>query len=114
MRRLRSESSPAVPSPLGRAGSCESFLGLQGLQRKEGSSSPEVREEDEEREEGEGGLRVGGRGEDVERKMTPPIPEWILTAGARSSLTVYKSRKSVRTPGEGSEDGGEQEQRASP
>ncbi|KAM0279904.1 hypothetical protein ACHAQH_004345 [Verticillium albo-atrum] len=28
-----------------------------------------------------------------ERKMTPPIPEWILTAGSRSSLTGYQSRK---------------------
>jgi hypothetical protein len=48
---------------------------------------------------------VGDPGEDVERKMTPPIPEWILTAGSRSSLTVYNSRKSVRAPGEGDEDG---------
>ncbi|KAI1337801.1 hypothetical protein F5Y15DRAFT_144501 [Xylariaceae sp. FL0016] len=27
------------------------------------------------------------------RKMTPPIPEWILSAGARTSLTEYQSRK---------------------
>lgn len=28
-----------------------------------------------------------------EREMTPPIPEWILGAGQRSSLTGYARRK---------------------
>ncbi|CAK7567351.1 MAG: hypothetical protein SEPTF4163_005314 [Sporothrix epigloea] len=32
----------------------------------------------------------------TERKMTPPIPEWILGAGLRTSLSDYMSRK-VRT-----------------
>ncbi|KAI1501050.1 hypothetical protein F5X99DRAFT_221010 [Biscogniauxia marginata] len=28
-----------------------------------------------------------------ERKMTPPIPEWILSAGSRTSLTEYQSKR---------------------
>jgi hypothetical protein len=46
------------------------------------SVSPELREEPEEEEEPE-----------AERKMTPPIPDWILSAGSRLSLTGYNSRK---------------------
>lgn len=88
MRRLRSESLPTAPSPLSRADSCDS-----GLHRRAGSSSPEIREHDE-------AVVVGT---DTERKMTPPIPDWILTAGSRSSLTGYHSRK-AGTPGSGSED----------
>jgi hypothetical protein len=30
-----------------------------------------------------------------EREMTPPIPDWILTAGSRSSLTGYARRKGL-------------------
>ncbi|KAK8048430.1 hypothetical protein PG994_010160 [Apiospora phragmitis] len=30
---------------------------------------------------------------DSERKMTPPLPEWILNAGSRTSLTEYEGRK---------------------
>ncbi|KAK4123090.1 hypothetical protein N657DRAFT_681236 [Parathielavia appendiculata] len=104
MQRLRSESSPVVPSPLSRAASSESFVGVRGRRRAESNASPEMREEEERKRDGEGGLPVMVAEEDMERKMTPPIPEWILTAGSRSSLTGYNSRKSVRTPGE-SEDG---------
>ncbi|KAK4099051.1 hypothetical protein N658DRAFT_517653 [Parathielavia hyrcaniae] len=93
MRRLRSESSPVVPSPLSRAASSESVVvavggggGGRGRRRAESSASPE---------------------EDMgRRKMTPSIPEWIVGAGTRSSLAGYNGRKSARTPGE-SEDGGE-------
>ncbi|CCF46198.1 hypothetical protein CH063_15025 [Colletotrichum higginsianum] len=35
-----------------------------------------------------------------ERQMTPPIPEWILSAGTRTSLTGYQSRK-LRIDGDG-------------
>ncbi|KAK8026572.1 hypothetical protein PG991_003628 [Apiospora marii] len=30
---------------------------------------------------------------DSDRKMTPPLPEWILNAGSRTSLTEYEVRK---------------------
>ncbi|GAB1320232.1 hypothetical protein MFIFM68171_10442 [Madurella fahalii] len=77
VRRMRSGSLPAVPSPLSRQGSCDSF------HRRAESSSPEIREEDE----------AWAPGVDTERKMTPPIPEWILSAGSRTSLTTYNSRR---------------------
>lgn len=77
VRRMRSESLPAVPSPLSRQGSCDSFH-----QRAE-SSSLEIREEGE----------ASSLGVDTERKMTPPIPEWVLSAGSRTSLTTYNSRR---------------------
>ncbi|KAK3375105.1 hypothetical protein B0H63DRAFT_267491 [Podospora didyma] len=80
LTRMRSGSLPAVPSPLSRQGSLESF------HKRAESSSPEIREEDETAQEAE------------ERKMTPPIPDWILSAGCRTSLTGYNSRK-LRTPG---------------
>ena len=37
--------------------------------------------------------RLGSIAEPGERKMTPPIPEWILSAGSRTSLSGYNSRK---------------------
>ncbi|KAH9900391.1 hypothetical protein F4778DRAFT_781930 [Xylariomycetidae sp. FL2044] len=69
--RMRSGSLPTAPSPLSRQGSYDSF-------RK--TPSPNMER-----------LRV----EDVaeERKMTPPIPEWILSAGSRTSLAEYETRK---------------------
>lgn len=88
MRRMRSGSLPAVSSPLSRAASCDSFQ-----HRRAGSSSPEIREEDEVAE----GLKVEV---ETERKMTPPIPDWILSAGSRTSLAGYNSRK-LQVPGEG-------------
>jgi hypothetical protein len=30
--------------------------------------------------------------DDSVRKMTPPIPDWIMSAGSRSSLNGYKRR----------------------
>lgn len=83
--RLRSGSIPVAPSPLSRSGSQESFG------RKSPSTSavlsmdtpspitPNSFESIDPTEE--------------ERKMTPPIPEWILTAGSRNSLTEYQTRK---------------------
>ncbi|KAJ4304152.1 hypothetical protein N0V88_001762 [Collariella sp. IMI 366227] len=100
MRRLRSESLPTVPSPLGRAESCDSFVG--GVRSRAGSISPEegIREEEDEV------LEMGARRRVVvaegERKMTPPIPEWVLGAGTpspRGSLRYNKVRRS-RTVGE--------------
>ncbi|KAK3322317.1 hypothetical protein B0H66DRAFT_601782 [Apodospora peruviana] len=84
LARMRSGSLPAVPSPLSTKGSFDSF------HRRVDSTSPELREEDEVVTEGE------------ERKMTPPIPDWILSAGSRTSLTGYNSRK-IRIPEGGGE-----------
>ncbi|KAL2133875.1 hypothetical protein VTI74DRAFT_1491 [Chaetomium olivicolor] len=95
MRRLRSDGLPAVPSPLSRAASCDSFMKgrvesgeLEGRIREE--------EEDEVLE-----MTVGRRVVETERKMTPPIPEWILGAGSspKESGMVKKARRS-RTVGE--------------
>jgi len=32
-----------------------------------------------------------------ERTLTPPIPDWILSAGPRSSMSGYNSRKKTQT-----------------
>ncbi|KAL1843676.1 hypothetical protein VTJ49DRAFT_376 [Mycothermus thermophilus] len=98
LRRLRSESLPPTPSPLSRAQSCESFLQHrhQKMMHRRAESlllSPQIREEDE------GGV-AGTQGQGpapTERKMTPPIPEWILAAGQRTSLTAYHRRKSSQS-----------------
>jgi hypothetical protein len=103
MRRLRSESLPAnAPSPLSRAGSCDSFV----QRRRAGSTSPEIREEEDE------AVVVGAvaAGADTERKMTPPIPDYILNAGSPSSLTVHKSRKDEMPGGSEDASGLEQQQ----
>lgn len=77
LTRMRSGSLPAVPSPLSRQGSFDSFH-----RRPTTSAAPELREEDEME-------WVDG----TERKMTPPIPDWILSAGSRLSMSGYNSRK---------------------
>jgi hypothetical protein len=46
--------------------------------------SPELREEPEEEE----------PAKETERKMTPPIPDWIMSAGSRLSMAGYNRRKS--------------------
>ncbi|CRK07777.1 hypothetical protein BN1723_008941 [Verticillium longisporum] len=73
-RRMRSSSLANGQSPLSHQSSFE-FL-----------PSSSVNEQDEVEEQSE-------IESPSERKMTPPIPEWILTAGSRSSLTGYQSRK---------------------
>ncbi|CAK7213202.1 hypothetical protein SCUCBS95973_001720 [Sporothrix curviconia] len=102
LSRMRSGSLPAVPSPLSRQGSFDDFGVRRGLGIGErphtGSGSPELREEDVEMandgttEEDEADRRSRADS-NAERKMTPPIPEWILTAGSRTSLSGYQSRK---------------------
>ena len=82
LHRMRSGSLPPIPSPLSRQGSLESF-------RKADASSSDVQEESE--------PNTPTAPEGGERKMTPPIPEWILTAGTRTSLTGYNTRK-LKTP----------------
>ncbi|KZL77142.1 hypothetical protein CT0861_12339 [Colletotrichum tofieldiae] len=78
VRRMRSGSLPSGPSPLSRSNSHENFFPNNQPSVKEKDELPSPQEEDE----------VPG-----ERQMTPPIPEWILTAGSRTSLTGYQSRK---------------------
>ncbi|CAK7199091.1 hypothetical protein SEUCBS139899_001761 [Sporothrix eucalyptigena] len=100
LSRMRSGSLPAVPSPLSRQGSFDDFGVRRGLGITErphtGCGSPELREEDVENsadtEEDEADRRSRADS-NTERKMTPPIPEWILSAGARTSLSGYQSRK---------------------
>ncbi len=75
LSRMRSGSLPAVPSPLSRQGSFGDF----GLRANR--SAADLREELEESD------------LETERKMTPPIPDWILSAGSRTSLYGYRSRK---------------------
>ena len=79
LTRMRSGSLPAVPSPLTRHGSFDDFA------KKVGASELDLREELE--------LDLDEAGSETERKMTPPIPEWILGAGSRTSLSSYNSRK---------------------
>lgn len=69
--RMRSGSLPNPPSPLTRQGSYESF------RKPPSPNNDRLRPEE-----------VGGE----ERKMTPPIPEWVLNAGSRTSLAEYQSK----------------------
>ncbi|KAI0180310.1 hypothetical protein GGR52DRAFT_569059 [Hypoxylon sp. FL1284] len=66
LTRMRSGTLPASPSNLSREGSYESF-------RKTPSPLPERLHADE---------------LDGERKMTPPIPDWILNSGSKTSLPL--------------------------
>lgn len=80
LSRMRSGSLPAAPSPLSRQGSYDEFAPLRPAARDlEGTPEPSIREEGE-------------------RKLTPPIPEWILSAGSRTSLSDYSRR--LRSRGE--------------
>ncbi|KAK8114858.1 hypothetical protein PG999_006927 [Apiospora kogelbergensis] len=75
--RMRSGSLPSARSPLSlsRTNSRESVLGKSPTPSSEKLSPPLA---------------------DSERKMTPPLPEWILNAGSRTSLTEYQVRKQNR------------------
>ncbi|GAW11088.1 hypothetical protein ANO14919_004270 [Xylariales sp. No.14919] len=72
VNRMRSGS---LPSPLSRQGSRESF-------RKVSSTNNDRLQPQD--------IAAG------ERKMTPPIPEWVLNAGSKSSLTEYQSKRQNR------------------
>ncbi|KAJ9134240.1 hypothetical protein NKR19_g8714 [Coniochaeta hoffmannii] len=94
LHRMRSGSLPTAPSPLSRQGSLDDFhRGRPEKGSVSPSVSPELREEPEEEEPKE-----------TERKMTPPIPDWILSAGSRLSMAGYNSRKS-RGAGDGDVEG---------
>ncbi|KAK6843693.1 hypothetical protein PG987_004553 [Apiospora arundinis] len=73
--RMRSGSLPSARSPLSRTNSRESVIG----------KSPTPSSE-----------RLAPLSADSDRKMTPPLPEWILNAGSRTSLTEYQVRKQNR------------------
>jgi hypothetical protein len=81
LSRIRSGSQPSVPvipSPLSRQGSFDDFF----LKRQ--------KEQQRERDIEEGIFEALTP---TERKMTPPIPDWILSAGSRTSLVGYNSRR---------------------
>ncbi|KAI2639908.1 hypothetical protein GGS26DRAFT_587360 [Hypomontagnella submonticulosa] len=71
LTRMRSGSLPTGPGNLSRQGSYDSF-------RKTPSPNADRLRPEE----------LAG-----ERKMTPPIPEWILSAGSRTSLTEYQTKR---------------------
>lgn len=116
LSRMRSGSLPAVPSPLSRHGSVDDFhhpsprlpssgrctpsRGEPKRGRRATVGSPDDTDEtDEELGPSNDSTQHGSAAEPGERKMTPPIPEWILSAGSRTSLTGYNSRK-LRTAAE--------------
>lgn len=78
LRRLRSSSAASASSPLSRRTSFEA----PSLKRPcdEQDSILEVDEEGEETE--------------TEEELQPPIPEFVMGAGSRSSLTRYNSKRS--------------------
>lgn len=87
LSRMRSGSLPAVSSPLNTKASFESFP--HGNPKSFSTASDESRS-DESIEEME---------EVPERKITPPIPEYILNAGSRTSLHGYQVRKTQSRDG---------------
>ncbi|KAF5020675.1 hypothetical protein F66182_7289 [Fusarium sp. NRRL 66182] len=76
VRSLRAASNPVLPSPLSHRGSLEI--------RKQRDEQESIREEQEAETDSVASS---------ERPLTPPIPEWVMGAGARSSWTDYNSRK---------------------
>ncbi|KAK5627926.1 hypothetical protein RRF57_003641 [Xylaria bambusicola] len=72
VNRMRSGSLPNPVSPLSRNGSHESFRKTAGI------NGDRLQPEE-----------VGGE----ERKMTPPIPDWVLNAGSKSSLSEYQVKR---------------------
>ena len=74
--RLRSGSLPGSSSPLAHSASMDSIRRRLALEEQD-----QIAEED-------GELETGS-----ERTITPPIPQWIMEAGKRSSMGVYQTRK---------------------
>ena len=72
LRRMRSGSLPNSPSPLGHSRSLDDMASA-------------VKDDDE----------SGRSPSPPEREMTPPIPDWVLGAGPRNSLTGYSRRKGL-------------------
>lgn len=78
LRRLRSSSAASAASPLSRRTSFEA-----PSLKKPCDEQDSILEVDEEGEETE-----------TEEELTPPIPEFVMGAGCRSSLTRYSSKRS--------------------
>lgn len=100
IRRMRSGSAPNSPSPL-TAGSGY-FFPEDGLGIDHGSRSPEIPRLLELRREREEYHEVMADDKDEEadqgeRKMTPPIPDFILATG-KADLAGYERRKSESAP----------------
>ncbi|KAI2615472.1 hypothetical protein GGR54DRAFT_291230 [Hypoxylon sp. NC1633] len=74
LTRMRSGSLPTGPGHLSRQGSYDSFRSFQK------TPSPNAE-------------RFRAEELAAERKMTPPIPEWILSAGSRTNLTDYQTKR---------------------
>jgi hypothetical protein len=89
LKRMRSGSLPASPSPLSRQGSVENMGPKKA--KEEQANIEDIREirEEEERDAG----REMDAAQQIDFELPPPIPDWILTAGSRNSLTDYNSRK---------------------
>lgn len=87
LSRMRSGSLPAVSSPLTTQGSFES---LPHVNTKSFSTASDESRSDESIEELD---------EMPEREITPPIPEYILNAGSRTSLHGYQVRKTQSRDG---------------
>ncbi|KAK8041919.1 hypothetical protein PG993_006442 [Apiospora rasikravindrae] len=80
--RMRSGSMVSARSPLSRTNSRESIQ--KSLAPSLASIASSLNPSTE---------RLEAPPADSERKMTPPLPEWILNAGSRTSLTEYEVRK---------------------
>lgn len=98
LSRMRSGSLPAVSSPLSNNGSFESFSagGIHHESNKtfSGTSDGSGRS-DESAVLGE----VREEAEMPERRITPPIPDYILNAGSQTSLHVQPARKTPSRDG---------------
>jgi hypothetical protein len=88
VRRKRS-SSQTGPSPLIHTTSFDN-IALE-VKREIGNISQEVRRESRSRS---GEVSTAESSPVGDRGMTPPIPEWILGAGQRTSFHGYSKRKS--------------------
>jgi len=98
IRRMRSGSAPNSPSPL-TAGTGY-FFPDDGLGIKTGIGSPKSRGlQDPDRHEYEEVMEneKGKEADQEERKMTPPIPDFILATG-KADLAGYERRKSEPAP----------------
>lgn len=89
LSRMRSGSLPAVSSPLTAKGSFEGFP-LGGNAKSFSTASDESRSD---------GSLLEELDEVPEREVTPPIPEYILNAGSRTSLHGYQARKTQSRDG---------------
>jgi hypothetical protein len=79
VHRIRSGSLRDAHSPLGFSRSADDVS-------RRAEAEAEDEEEDEDRNRGRSPLPP-------EREMTPPIPDWVMGAGPRNSLTEYGRRK---------------------